>query len=109
MYLPLCVECGVCSDGKCPFKAVKPHNNVVYQIYAGGTWGKSWRMGNALSKLVTENEVFPILEKTIIWFKLHAAPKERLGMAIDRVGFETFEKDILSNDELLEKSSILWE
>lgn len=90
-----CRTCGVCSENKCPFKAVKPHNDVKYQIYVGGTWGKNWRMGSPLSRLVTEEEIFPILEKTMVWFKWNAKPKERLGMAIDRLGMEKFEYDVL--------------
>lgn len=105
----LCKTCGVCSENKCPFKAVKPHNNVMYQIYVGGTWGKKWRMGTPISRLVTEDEITPILEKTIIWFKLNANTKERLGMAIDRLGIEKFENDVLSNDNLLSKKDILFE
>lgn len=105
----LCKTCGVCSENKCPFKAVKPHNNVMYQIYVGGTWGKKSRMGSALSKLVTQEEITPILEKTMIWFKLNANTKERLGMAIDRLGFDKFENDVLSNDDLLLKKDILFE
>ena len=105
----VCKTCGVCSESKCPFKAVKPHNEVVYQIYVGGTWGKKSRMGTPLSKFVSEEEIAPILEKTMIWFKLNANPKERLGVAIDRLGVEQFEKDVLENDELLEKKDILFE
>ena len=105
----VCKTCGVCSESKCPFKAVKPHNEVVYQIYVGGTWGKKSRMGTPLSKFVSEDEIAPILEKTMIWFKLNANPKERLGVAIDRLGVEKFEKDVLENDELLEKKDILFE
>ena len=89
--------------------AVKPHNEVVYQIYVGGTWGKKSRMGTPLSKFVSEDEIAPILEKTMIWFKLNANQKERLGVAIDRLGVEKFEKDVLENDELLEKKDILFE
>ena len=105
----VCKTCGVCSESKCPFKAVKPHNEVVYQIYVGGTWGKKSRMGTPLSKFVSEEEIAPILEKTMIWFKLNANQKERLGVAIDRLGVEKFEKDVLENDELLEKKDILFE
>ena len=105
----VCKTCGVCSENKCPFKAVKPHNEVVYQIYVGGTWGKKSRMGTPLSKFVSEEEIAPILEKTMIWFKLNANQKERLGVAIDRLGVEKFEKDVLENDELLEKKDILFE
>ena len=58
---------------------------------------------------VSEEEIAPILEKTMIWFKLNANQKERLGVAIDRLGVEKFEKDVLENDELLEKKDILFE
>ena len=104
-----CKTCGVCSENKCPFKAVKSHSEVMYQIYVGGTWGKKSRMGTPLSRLVTEEEIAPILEKTMIWFKLNANAKERLGMAIDRLGAEKFEKDVLSDDSLLEKKDMLFE
>ena len=100
----VCKTCGVCSESKCPFKAVKPHNEVVYQIYVGGTWGKKSRMGTPLSKFVSEDEIAPILEKTMIWFKLNANPKERLGVAIDRLGVEKFEKD--DKDKLLSCGNI---
>lgn len=105
----VCRTCGVCSENKCPFKAVKPHNEVMYQIYVGGTWGKKTRMGTPLSRLVSEEDIYPILEKTMVWFKLNAKAKERLGMAIDRLGIEKFEEDVLSNDDLLSKKSILFE
>ena len=49
------------------------------------------------------------LKRTMIWFKLNANQKERLGVAIDRLGVEKFEKDVLENDELLEKKDILFE
>ena len=45
-------------------------------------------MGTKLSRLVTYNEIFPLLEKTMLWFKENADGKERLGMVIDRLGEE---------------------
>lgn len=101
-----CKTCGVCT-GKCPFKAVAHESKVMYQIYAGGTWGKHTRMGTPLSRLVSEEEIFPILEKTMLWFKENAHLKERLGIAIDRIGVENFEKAIWSNDLLDRKDEIL--
>lgn len=102
----MCRTCGVCT-GKCPFGAVENHNDVMYRIYAGGTWGKETRMGTPLSELVSEDKILPLLEKTILWFKLNGLPKERLGKAIDRLGFDKFERDILSDDLINKKESIL--
>lgn len=60
-----------------------------------------------LSSYVEEGEILPILEKTLLWFKENANPKERLGMAIDRIGFENFEKAISTDDLLDRKEEIL--
>ncbi len=101
-----CLDCGVCI-GKCPFGAIEKESETVYQIYVGGTWGKRTRMGTALSRLVTEDEVLPVLEKTMLWFKENANPKERLGLAIDRLGVERLEKALFSEDILASKDEIL--
>ena len=102
----VCLSCGVCT-GKCPFKAVAHETETLYRIYIGGTWGKHTRMGSPLSKLVTKEEILPILEKTMLWFKENGQPKERLGKAIDRIGFEKVEAAILSDDLLARKDEIL--
>lgn len=101
-----CLSCGVCID-KCPFKAISPETETMYQIYIGGTWGKRTRMGTPLSRLVTADEILPILEKTMLWFKENAYAKERLGMCIDRIGAEVMEKAIFSDDLLARKDEIL--
>ncbi len=101
-----CISCGVCT-GKCPFKAVSHETETLFQIYIGGTWGKRTRMGTPLSRLVTKDEVIPILEKTLLWFKKNAYFKERLGLCIDRLGAEKLEKDIFSDELLVNKKEIL--
>ena len=102
----LCNSCGVCV-GKCPFGAVKKEAETVYQIYVGGTWGKHSRMGTPLSRLVAEDEVMPLIEKTILWFRENAYAKERLGAAIDRVGVEVFEAAVFSDDLTARRDEIL--
>lgn len=104
----ICKTCGVCT-GKCPFKAVAHDTEVLYQIYVGGTWGKRTRMGTPLSRLVTEEEVLPILEKTMLWFRENAYQKERLGLAIDRIGVSRLEEALWRNDLLERKEAILKE
>ena len=102
----VCKECGVCV-GKCPFKAVSHESETVYRVYVGGTWGKNSRMGTALSRYVTEDEILPLIEKTMLWFKENAYAKERLGMAIDRVGADKLESALFSDELLARKDEIL--
>ncbi len=102
----ICKSCGVCI-GKCPFKAVSHDSKTVYKIFVGGTWGKTTRPGTALSQMVSADEIFPILEKTLLWFRENAYFKERLGAAIDRLGVEHFENAIFSDELLNRKNEIL--
>ena len=97
--------------GGCPNSCMKPSLNdfgiegnrvpgrttEAYQIYVGGTWGKTCRMGTKLSRLVEKEEIFPILERTIIWFKENAEGKERLGKVVDRLGQEALEAYLFSD------------
>ena len=102
-----CISCGICV-GKCPFGAIANESNTEYKIFVGGTWGKTTRIGTPLSFTVKYEDLFSILEKSIIWFKLNAKEKERFGVAINRVGFEKFEQDII-NDNLLSQKDKLFE
>ena len=102
----LCKSCGVCV-GKCPFGAIEPEAETVYRIYVGGTWGKTTRMGTPLSRTVSAEEIMPMLEKTILWYRENALPKERLGKAIDRVGIERVEAELFSDELLKRKEEIL--
>lgn len=101
-----CISCGVCI-GKCPFKAVAHEGKQVFKVFVGGTWGKSSRNGTALSKFVSEEEIYPLLEKSILWFRQNGYQKERFGLAIDRIGVEEFEKAVFSDELLARKDEIL--
>ncbi|MEG1524650.1 MAG: (4Fe-4S)-binding protein [Clostridia bacterium] len=101
-----CRTCGICSN-LCPFGAVTSNGPVQYRIFVGGTWGKMTRMGTPLSRLVTEDEIIPILEKTILWYRENAFVKERFGAAIDRIGVEILERTLFSDDLLQRKTEIL--
>lgn len=102
--------------GGCPNSCMKPALNDLgvegrrgdkYQLYIGGTWGKSVRHGTPLSRLVTEEEILPLIEKSMLWFRKYGYAKERFGLAIDRIGYENFEKEILGDGLLQEKDAIL--
>lgn len=85
-----CLSCGVCV-GKCPFGAIAKTSETVYQIYVGGTWGKKRRTGTPLSRLVTEEEIWTLLDRSLAWFAANANAGERFGAAIDRVGIDKLE------------------
>jgi dissimilatory sulfite reductase (desulfoviridin) alpha/beta subunit len=56
---------------------------------------------------VTEDELMPIVEKVILWYRENALPKERLGKTVDRLGIEVAEAAILSDDILARRDEIL--
>ena len=101
-----CTNCGVCI-GKCPFKAVAHEGKVMYKIFVGGTWGKKTRMGTPLSRLVSADEVLPLLERSLLWFRENGYAKERFGMTLDRVGFDALEKALFDEDLILRRDEIL--
>ena len=102
----LCLDCGVCV-GKCPFKAVSNESKAVYRIFVGGTWGKSTRMGTPLSRYVEEDEILPLLEKSLLWFKENGYSKERFGHVIDRIGADKLEEALFDDDLLVRKQEII--
>lgn len=64
-----------------------------YKIYIGGRWGKQVARGKALSKIFTsQEEVFQVLEKLILFYKENGLPKERFAQTIDRIGFDQVEQ-----------------
>ena len=101
-----CTKCGVCV-GKCPFGAVPKEAESACRIYVGGTWGKKQRMGTLLSGTFTEAQVPDMIEKVMLWFKENAYAKERLGAAVDRLGTQTLEAALATDDLLERKEEIL--
>jgi len=102
-----CIDCGVCIE-KCTFDAFDRENTkAVYKIFLGGSWGKRTVKGTALSGYVSEEDILPIIEKAILWFRENGLKKERFGMTIERLGFESIGKAVLSEDILSRKEEIL--
>ena len=100
--------------GGCPNSCVKPSLNdfgvegrrtpegVRFQVYFGGAWGRAARMGTPYPWLVEEEQLFPLLEKALLWFREYAYQREHLGAAMDRLGTEVFLAG-LEGDGLLER------
>lgn len=101
-----CSSCGVCT-GKCPFSAFAAEVTPRYRIFVGGTWGKTARMGTPLSRLFTADEVLPMIEKCLLWFRENGYAKERFGKAVDRLGIAALEAALLGDDLTARKKEIL--
>ncbi len=61
-----------------------------YAAYFGGTFGRFHREGRPAGPLLSEAEAIELTGKVLDYMEKNARPKERLGMLIDRVGWETF-------------------
>ncbi len=103
-----CVHCGRCIP-KCNHK-IDWKSTTGYKISLGGRWGKKMVIGKPMETILTsEEEVLDVIENCILLYKKHAQGKERLAQVIDRLGFDTVEKILLSNDPLHHKEEILIE
>lgn len=100
-----CITCGVCTT-RCPFGAVTA-GEVRYRIFVGGTWGKTTRMGTPLSRMVRADEVLPLLEKALLWYRENGYQKERFGKTIDRLGVTALEEALWGDDLLARREAIL--
>ena len=90
-----CNGCGRCL-AKCPFGAFENYKNG-YRIYIGGRWGKQVARGRALNKLFTsKEEVISVVEKAIFFFRDNGNDGERFADTINRIGFETVEKELIN-------------
>ena len=101
-----CTKCGVCI-GKCPFGAAPKEAESVCRVFVGGTWGKTQRMGTLLSSTFTPDEIPVVIEKVMLWYKENGYVKERLGATIDRLGTDTLETALATNDLIDRKEEIL--
>ena len=89
-----CRHCGRCV-GKCPFHTIE-EGSYGYKIYIGGRWGKNVSRGRALGKIFTsEEEALDVIEKAIIFFRENGKKGERFAETIERIGFESVEKQLL--------------
>lgn len=101
-----CINCGRCTS-KCPFGALT-EAFTGYRVYVGGRWGKRSASGIPLSKVFSNpDEVLDVVEKAILFFRENGKSGERFADTIARIGFETVERELLSDEILSRKDKIL--
>ena len=65
-----------------------------WRLLVGGSAGVRPRIGMMLAEGLSDDEVFALVDKIVIFYKEHAK-KQRMGDFIEEIGFETFKKEIL--------------
>lgn len=101
-----CNNCGRCVD-QCHFDAMDG-GTFAYKIYIGGRWGKSVAVGKALGKLfATKEEALSVIEKALLLYREQGKTGERFATTIERLGFEHVERELLSDEILERKQTIL--
>ena len=97
----VCNNCGRCV-GKCPFGVTDEYVDG-FKVCIGGRWGKKTAQGRPLDVILeTEEEVLSLVEKCILLFRDKGVAGERFADTLERIGFETAQALLLS-DELLER------
>lgn len=100
-----CNNCGKCI-GACAFDSVEEAGRG-YKIYLGGKWGKSPHPGTPVEKLFTHDELICTIEKAILLYREQGLTGERFGASLERIGFENFVDQLLSDAVLDRKQQIL--
>lgn len=101
-----CNNCGRCV-GKCPFAAAE-ESTWGYRVYIGGRWGKKVAHGQILDKIfLEEEEVLAVLEKAILLFREQGKTGERFADTVDRIGFENVQAQLLADDLLARRESVI--
>jgi anaerobic sulfite reductase subunit C len=89
-------KCDFCGDciSSCPTDAWII-DKTGFTLLIGGKVGRFPQLGVKFAELVSETELFEILEKTIQFFHENARKGERIGDTIQRVGMEIFKRAVL--------------
>lgn len=70
--------------------------NAGWIATVGGNGGSRPRLAQVLKKALSDQEALELADRVLAYFNENALKTERLGRLIDRVGFEEFEKNVLS-------------
>jgi dissimilatory sulfite reductase (desulfoviridin) alpha/beta subunit len=88
-----CIQCGWCIMN-CPSGALVS-DKKGFSIIVGGKSGRVPLLGTKIAELVSEEELFDILDKTLQYFWKYAEGRERLATVLGRNGIEHFKKEVL--------------
>lgn len=80
----------------------------AYKVFLGGRWGRQGEVGKQISEILTsEQQMFDVIESTLLYYIEYGEGRERLCETLDRMGYEQAEREILSGKLLECKREIL--
>lgn len=104
-----CIGCGECVN-KCPTGAWKRSEDKYYRmVIMGRTGKKNPRMAMPFIKWGNEEMMVSIIKNTYGFVERYidrSLPKEHIGYIVDRVGFQTFKKEVLEDVVINEEAQI---
>ncbi len=84
-----CVYCGRCFT-RCPQKCW--NGRAGWHLYFGGLFGNQIQLGRRLLPIVTEDcAALNLIRGALDYYRLHGRPRERFGLTIERLGWDSFE------------------
>ncbi|GAA0078376.1 4Fe-4S binding protein [Clostridium sp. CTA-5] len=90
----LCVDCGGCVR-TCKTKAILPKEKGG-EIFIGGRFGRGIRIGDSLGKIFKEEELIPMVDKIMKYYREIGNQGERISGVLDRVGKDEFINNVLN-------------
>jgi NAD(P)H-nitrite reductase large subunit len=66
-----------------------------WTVAVGGNSGGRPRIGNVVAEKLSDEEVFNLLEKCLVYYAKNARLRERMPRFIERIGIEEFKKAVL--------------
>jgi len=67
-----------------------------WRMLVGGNGGARPRLSQELARDLTTENALTLVDKVIAYYKANAAPRQRMGDMIDKIGFDTFAKAVLA-------------
>lgn len=71
-----------------------------YTLVVGGSSGLQAQVATVVAKKVPAEEIALIIRGILTYYRTHGKPKERLGQAIDRLGWDDFMKQTIPDSYL---------
>jgi len=67
-----------------------PAKKIKCAVYIGGCGGRTPRGGFKLARLYAEDEVIPLVQKVVAFYKAHVQTRQRLAFFIEKIGRDAF-------------------
>ena len=97
-YLPVrdtskCIYCGDCIK-VCPLDAMI-EGRKGWLVRVGGKHGRHPFPSYEITQFVSDEECFPLIEKTMEWYQTNGEGRERIGATIDRLGLSKYLDEVV--------------